>query len=121
VPPNPSELLGSDRAQVLLESLRGDYRYILIDTPPLLEVTDGAILTAMSDGALVLVRTGRTTRDGLRRALAVLAGVSGTVLGVVTTFESQPRPAGKGGVSPADDSKIEVEGREPTASPVGGG
>ena len=121
VPPNPSELLGSDRAQVLLESLRGDYRYILIDTPPLLEVTDGAILTAMSDGALVLVRTGRTTRDGLRRALAVLAGVSGTVLGVVTTFESQPRPAGKGGVSPVDDSKIEVEGREPTASPVGGG
>ena len=87
VPPNPSELLGSDRAQVLLESLRGDYRYVIVDTPPLLKVTDGAILTALTDGTLVLARTGRTTRDALRRAVKVLDGVSGTVLGVVTTFE----------------------------------
>ncbi|MDI9894198.1 polysaccharide biosynthesis tyrosine autokinase [Rhodococcus sp. IEGM 1381] len=87
VPPNPSELLGSDRAQVLLESLRGDYRYVIVDTPPLLKVTDGAILTALADGTLVLARTGRTTRDALRRAVKVLDGVNGTVLGVVTTFE----------------------------------
>ncbi|SNT01300.1 polysaccharide biosynthesis tyrosine autokinase [Rhodococcoides kyotonense] len=91
VPPNPSELLGSDRAQVLLESLRGDYRYVVIDTPPLLDVTDGAILTALADGALVLARIGRTTREQLRRTIKVLGGVGGTVLGVVTTFEPTRR------------------------------
>ncbi|MDZ7930510.1 MAG: polysaccharide biosynthesis tyrosine autokinase [Rhodococcus sp. (in: high G+C Gram-positive bacteria)] len=87
VPPNPSELLGSDRAQELLKELRADYRYVIVDTPPLLEVTDGAILTALSDGTVVLARTGRTTRDKLRRAIKALDGVGGTVLGVVTTFE----------------------------------
>ncbi|MCJ0892093.1 polysaccharide biosynthesis tyrosine autokinase [Rhodococcus sp. ARC_M5] len=91
VPPNPSELLGSDRAQQLLESLRERYRYVIIDTPPLLEVTDGAILTALADGTVVLARTGRTTRDKLRRAIKVLDGVGGTVLGVVTTFEPSGR------------------------------
>ncbi|WP_084727726.1 polysaccharide biosynthesis tyrosine autokinase [Rhodococcoides yunnanense] len=88
IPPNPSELLGSDRAQILLESLRGDYRYVLIDTPPLLDVTDGAILTALADGGLVLARIGRTSRETLRRAVKVLGGVGGSVLGVVTTFET---------------------------------
>ncbi|WP_415976088.1 polysaccharide biosynthesis tyrosine autokinase [Rhodococcus sp. 077-4] len=91
VPPNPSELLGSDRAQDLLETLRGDYRYVVVDTPPLLEVTDGAILTALADGTVVLARTGRTTREKLRRAIKVLDGVGGTVLGVVTTFEPSAR------------------------------
>ncbi len=95
VPPNPSELLGSDRAQLLLESLRGDYRYVIVDTPPLLDATDGAILTALADGALVLARTGRTTRDKLRRAIKVLDGVGGTVLGVVTTFEPSTRRSSK--------------------------
>lgn len=91
VPPNPSELLGSDRAQELLKELRADYRYVIVDTPPLLDVTDGAILTALSDGTVVLARTGRTTREKLRRAIKALDGVGGTVLGVVTTFE----PAGR--------------------------
>lgn len=95
VPPNPSELLGSDRAQLLLESLRGDYRYVIVDTPPLLDATDGAILTALADGAVVLARTGRTTRDKLRRAIKVLDGVGGTVLGVVTTFEPSTRRSSK--------------------------
>ncbi|OZC75174.1 hypothetical protein CH251_10355 [Rhodococcus sp. 06-462-5] len=91
VPPNPSELLGSDRAQDLLQELRADYRYVIVDTPPLLDVTDGAILTALSDGTVVLARTGRTTREKLRRAIKALDGVGGIVLGVVTTFE----PAGR--------------------------
>ncbi|RRQ25852.1 polysaccharide biosynthesis tyrosine autokinase [Rhodococcus sp. Eu-32] len=93
VPPNPSELLGSDRAQVLFETLRGDYRYVIVDTPPLLDVTDGAVLTALADGALVLARVGSTTRDKLRRTVKVLGGVGGNVLGVVTTFEPTRRRA----------------------------
>ena len=106
VPPNPSELLGSDRAQELLKELRADYRYVIVDTPPLLDVTDGAILTALSDGTVVLARTGRTTREKLRRAIKALDGVGGTVLGVVTTFE----PAGRrlrGGSSAAGGTSSE--------------
>lgn len=119
VPPNPSELLGSDRAQLLLESLRGDYRYIVIDTPPLLGVSDGAILTALADGALVLARVERTTRDQLRKAIKVLDGVGGKVLGVVTTFEQHRRRRQNGGGSaPTARPRIEVEGRESGAPTV---
>ena len=104
VPPNPSELLGSDRAQELLEALRSEYRYVIVDTPPLLEVTDGAILTALADGTVVLARTGRTTREKLRRAIKVLDGVSGVVLGVVTTFEPSARRLRGGTFSPSEVS-----------------
>lgn len=115
IPPNPSELLGSDRAHVLLESLRGQYRYIIVDTPPLLEVSDGAILTALSDGSLVLARIGRTTREQLRKAITTLDGVGGKVLGVVTTFEPPRRPRRDASV-PAATPKTEVEGRESSTS-----
>ncbi|WP_082521216.1 polysaccharide biosynthesis tyrosine autokinase [Rhodococcus sp. Leaf278] len=125
VPPNPSELLGSDRAHDVLEQLRGDYRYVIIDTPPLLDVTDGAILTALADGTLVLARTGRTTREKLRRAIKVLDGVSGTVLGVVTTFEpSARRLLGGNSSSPGEPVKptaAEPSTVTPTARPYSAG
>lgn len=120
VPPNPSELLGSDRAHVLLESLRGQYRYIIVDTPPLLEVSDGAILTALSDGSLVLTRIGRTTREQLRKAMTTLDGVGGKVLGVVTTFEPTRRVR-RDSSAPAATPKTEIEGREAPASSVSRG
>ncbi|MFI8565494.1 polysaccharide biosynthesis tyrosine autokinase [Rhodococcus sp. NPDC078407] len=113
VPPNPSELLGSDRAHEVLEQLRGDYRYVIVDTPPLLEVTDGAILTALSDGTLVLARTGRTTREKLRRAIKVLDGVSGTVLGVVTTFEPSARRL-LGGNPSSNDTPVKPSAAAPS-------
>ncbi|WP_080730381.1 polysaccharide biosynthesis tyrosine autokinase [Rhodococcoides fascians] len=114
VPPNPSELLGSDRAYEVLEELRGDYRYVIVDTPPLLEVTDGAILTALADGTLVLARTGRTTREKLRRAIKVLDGVSGTVLGVVTTFEPSARRLLGGNSSSSGESSVKPSAAAPS-------
>ncbi|AJW41079.1 Tyrosine-protein kinase Wzc [Rhodococcus sp. B7740] len=117
VPPNPSELLGSDRAQELLESLRGEYRYVIVDTPPLLQVTDGAILTALSDGALVLARTGRTTREKLRRAIKVLDGVGATVLGVVTTFEPAARRLLGGSATPTESAAETPASAEPFTAP----
>ena len=122
VPPNPSELLGSDRAQTLLEAVRGDYRYVVVDTPPLLSVSDGAILTALADGSLVLARVGSTTRDQLRKAIKTLGGVGGKVLGVVTTFEPhRRRRTNPGSAGPVAKPKIEVEGRESSAATVGRG
>lgn len=81
-PPNPSELLGSQAMATLLQDLSRD-AMVLIDSSPLLPVTDSAILTARTDGALVVIRTGRTTRDVLARALHNIERVHGRALGVI--------------------------------------
>ncbi len=82
IPPNPSELLGSTTMRNMLKSL--DPRaIILIDSPPLIPVTDAAILTARTDGALVVVRSGKTTIDLLDKALQNLERVKGRPLGVI--------------------------------------
>ncbi|WP_134774403.1 polysaccharide biosynthesis tyrosine autokinase [Ornithinimicrobium flavum] len=83
VPPNPSELLGSDAMRRLLDRLEADFDYVLIDAPPLLAVTDAAILSTLTDGAIVVVGADVVRRDELERALATLERVGGKVLGVV--------------------------------------
>lgn len=82
IPPNPSELLGSSAMQKLLYSLPTN-AIVLVDTPPLIPVTDAAILTARTDGALVVVRSGRTTSDLLDKSLEHLDRVKGQALGVI--------------------------------------
>lgn len=85
-PPNPSELLGSLTAEKMLSELRAQFDYVIIDSPPLLAVTDGAILAAKSDGALVVVRSGKTKRDQLGHAIGMLNDVGATLLGTVLTM-----------------------------------
>lgn len=82
IPPNPSELLGSLAMQSILKELavRG---MVIVDAPPLLPVTDGAVLTRHSDGAIVVVGYGATLDTELEDSLNQLAKVNGTVLGVV--------------------------------------
>ncbi len=82
-PPNPSELLGSAHMQRLLEQLRLRYDYVIIDAPPLLPVTDAAVLTTLADGAILVARHGHTTREQLARAAENLAAVEGRLLGTV--------------------------------------
>lgn len=82
-PPNPSELLGSRAMRDVLAELRADGTFVIIDAPPLLAVTDGAVLASVADGVLVAVNTRRTTRDQLARATASLRKVGGNLLGVV--------------------------------------
>jgi polysaccharide biosynthesis transport protein len=86
MPPNPSELLGSDRMVGLLAALRGSYDVILIDTSPLLPVTDAAVLAPRADGVLVMVRHGKTRVQDLQAAKDALDAVSGRVLGSVMTM-----------------------------------
>lgn len=85
-PPNPSELLASHAAKNLLEELRGKFDYVIVDTCPLLAVTDAALLAANSDGALLLGRYGQTRRDQLRNAVDALQNVGATLLGTVFTM-----------------------------------
>jgi receptor protein-tyrosine kinase len=85
-PPNPSELLGSLTAQKMLGELRTQFDYVIIDSAPLLAVTDGAVLAAHADGALVVVRAGKTKRDQLKHAMGMLNDVGATSLGGVLTM-----------------------------------
>lgn len=82
IPPNPSELLSSDRMRSLLNEL-AEHATVIIDAPPLLPVTDGAILTHQADGAMIVVSVGRSTYDVVDKAVDALEKVSGRVLGVV--------------------------------------
>ncbi|WP_413248526.1 polysaccharide biosynthesis tyrosine autokinase [Sinomonas flava] len=82
IPPNPAELLGSRAMQALLRRLAED-AIVLVDAPPLLPVTDAAVLSRAVDGTLVVARAGQTTTDQLERAFGNLSRVNGRILGVV--------------------------------------
>ena len=82
IPPNPSEILGSERMRHLIAELTAD-ALVIIDSPPLLPVTDAAVLSTRADGALVVVSAGKTTYDVLDGALSVLEKARGKALGVV--------------------------------------
>ena len=83
VPPNPSELLNSQNMQDLLKEMREIFDLIIIDTPPLLPVTDGAIAAAHSDGAILVVRHGNTSKGQVSAAVAALEAVDARLLGSV--------------------------------------
>ncbi|MBS1672883.1 MAG: polysaccharide biosynthesis tyrosine autokinase [Actinobacteria bacterium] len=82
VPPNPSELVGTQVMRDLLGTL-SEHAIVLVDAPPLLPVTDGAILANQADGAIIVVRAGRTHIDELGKALSNLEKAGATPLGVV--------------------------------------
>jgi hypothetical protein len=84
-PPNPSELLGSQQMADLLATLRERYDVVLIDTSPLLPVTDAAVLAQRVDAVLVVTREGRTTVQDVQTARDALGVASGKVLGSVLT------------------------------------
>lgn len=82
-PPNPSEMLGSPRMKALLVEVKPDYDFILLDTPPLLPVTDGAVVARQGAGVLIVADTGRVRSRQLTNALKNLATVDAHVLGIV--------------------------------------
>lgn len=83
VPPNPSELLGSNAMSQLIERLSNEFDYVIVDGPPLMAVTDSAIVSTIADGTIVVVGTGIVDRDALQRTLADLDRVGGNVVGLV--------------------------------------
>lgn len=83
IPPNPSELLASARAQKLLDQLRKTYDYIILDTPPVAVVTDAVVLAPYCDGVLFVVRANRTDRQAVMYAMEQLEYAKAKVLGFV--------------------------------------
>lgn len=86
IPPNPSELLGSPRMQKLLDALANEFDVVLCDAPPLLPVTDAAVLSRATSGAIMAVAVGKTTTHQLEGALDALETVGSKVAGMVLTM-----------------------------------
>ncbi|GGK29921.1 chromosome partitioning protein [Pilimelia terevasa] len=82
-PPNPSELLGSAHMADLLEDFRERYDLVIVDCPPLLPVTDGAVVAARADGALLVTRARQTTQAQVHAAAGALRSVDARLLGCV--------------------------------------
>ncbi len=82
-PPNPVELLDSSRMRALLDQWRGDYDHIIIDTPPLVGLSDALVLSPSADAVLLVARSGKTTRQSLRRAHEMLNRVNAHTAGVI--------------------------------------
>ncbi len=83
IPPNPAELISSDRMKNLLEMLGERYDHILVDSPPLIHVTDPVILSSLVDGVILVVHGGKSSRAVAQRARQELATVGAKVFGVV--------------------------------------
>jgi capsular exopolysaccharide synthesis family protein len=87
LPPNPSELLDTDAMIHMLATLREHFDVVLINTPPLVPVTDAAVVAAHADGVLLVVRAGRTTRQQATLAVRALHAVGARLLGTVFNME----------------------------------
>jgi polysaccharide biosynthesis transport protein len=96
VPPNPAELLNSARVQDVFATLRDHFDLVLIDSPPVLPVTDAAILSRYADATLMLVAAGQTRRGDLQRAVEKLDQVGAKILGLVLNKVSRQTGRGYG-------------------------
>jgi non-specific protein-tyrosine kinase len=86
LPPNPGDLLASQQTRQLIDRLRQRYDTVLIDAPPLLPFADAASIAPCSDGAILIVRHGRTRTEHVRRATEALQAVDVPVLGSLLTM-----------------------------------
>jgi succinoglycan biosynthesis transport protein ExoP len=83
IPPNPSELLASNRMKNLIDSLSREFDFIICDSPPLLPVADTRLLGRLVDGVILVSKAGQTTYDLARRSLKMLNDIGARVLGLV--------------------------------------
>jgi succinoglycan biosynthesis transport protein ExoP len=83
IPPNPADLLSSRRLTELIADLRSRYKFVVIDSPPIMAATDAVILSVLVDGVLMVVRSGETPKEAFTRTRDLLAGVKCRMLGVV--------------------------------------
>jgi capsular exopolysaccharide synthesis family protein len=79
----PAELLGSQNAKALITQWRSEYDYIFIDSPPVLSVTDAAVLAPFCDGVIMVLRSGITTKKSLTRAMELFRRTQTRIVGTV--------------------------------------
>jgi non-specific protein-tyrosine kinase len=91
-PPNPSELLGARSMAEVLRELEDRFDLVIIDAPPLLPVTDAAVLASQCSGALLVIRHGKTKKEQVRRAVEALRSVDANIYGVVLNMAPAKGP-----------------------------
>jgi capsular exopolysaccharide synthesis family protein len=121
LPPNPSELLASRQMQALLNELRSRYDVVLLDTPPLLPVTDAAAVAAATDGVVFVCRYRETKRPQVATAVEALHAVGAPVLGTVFTMlpsSRMPTFAASGFYPSQETGTDDQDGLAPPELPV---
>ncbi len=96
IPPNPSELLGSAGMATLIEEFNQTFDVVIFDSPPLLPVTDAAILAKSVGGAILITAAGRTQKNQLKGAIAALGSVGAPISGLVLTMLQTTGPDASG-------------------------
>lgn len=94
IPPNPAEMLSSKKLKEFLVKVKEGFDCIIIDSPPVMAVTDAQILSTIVDGVLLVAASGQTEKEGLVKAKEQLLKVNGNLLGVILT--KMPMKKGKG-------------------------
>ena len=92
LPPNPADLLSSHRLVEAIAELRTKYKFIIIDSPPILAATDAVILSVQTDGVLLVVRSGATPKEAFTRTRDLLSSVKCRILGVVLNAVNSSAP-----------------------------
>ena len=93
IPPNPSELIVSEKMKKLIEDSRSDYDYIIVDLPPVISVSDPLAMSRNVDGMIVVVRHGHSKRNDVVEAMRQLKLVNANVLGFVYNGVSRNKPS----------------------------
>ena len=83
IPPNPSEMLASRAMTAFIEEMKKEFKYIILDTPPLQAVTDAQVLSTKADGVLLVIRAGSTKREMVLNSVDLIKKVQGKVIGTV--------------------------------------
>ena len=83
LPPNPAELVGSQRMREYLDAATSDFDLVLLDSPPIVSVSDALALAAIADGVILVVRAGKVPHEVVQRAVGHIDAVKGRVLGVL--------------------------------------
>ncbi|MGA8073211.1 MAG: polysaccharide biosynthesis tyrosine autokinase, partial [Candidatus Acidiferrales bacterium] len=92
IPPSPADLLSSHRMRDAISYLRQKYKFIVIDSPPIMAATDAVILSALTDGVLLVVRSGTTPKEAFTRTRDLLHAVKCRLLGVVLNAVDSSAP-----------------------------
>ena len=95
LPPNPSELLGSDRMSELIDQLEHEWDMVLFDSPPIVAVTDASMISSEIDAIALVVKAGQTDRSAVDRALDTVKNVKAPLLGVILNGANAETLAGK--------------------------
>lgn len=83
IPPNPAELIGSEQMASLLKTLQKHFTHVVVDSPPITSFTDGVLIASMVDGVILVVHSGKSSRQVVRRAKQLLQDVGARIFGVV--------------------------------------